>query len=92
MSKKWEFTLDVSDVFYTGPSEGEELEEGMRLVAQKVERYQNSMFPTDWEFESIADELVDAAQDRDIDWFNAAWDALYDWADHNRVWIKTRGD
>ena len=88
MNRPWEFTLDVSDVFYHGP-EDEPLFGAMRAVAQKVERWQNAMFPVDNEFELIADELVDAASAEDIEWFNLVWDALYDWADDSRVWVKT---
>ena len=89
MARPWEYTLDVSDVFYHGPSDREPLFEGMRGVAKKVEQYQSASWPVDHEFELIADELVDAASAEDIEWFNLVWDALYDWADEHRVWIKT---
>lgn len=85
----WEYTLDVSDVFYHGDSDREPLFEAMLAVAQKVERYQNASWPVDDELELIADELLDAAKAKDIEWFNLVWDALYDWADDHHVWIKT---
>jgi hypothetical protein len=90
LNGKWKHTLDVSDVFYHGdPDDVYALNKGMHDVAERVERWQNAYFPTDWEFEYIADELVDAASAEDIDWFNEVWDRLYDWADSNRVWVRT---
>lgn len=91
MSRMWEYRLDVGDVFYHGDDDYL-LNKGMHDVAERVERYQNAYFPVDDEFEDIADELVDAASAEDIEWFNAVWDALYDWADAHRVWIKTWED
>ena len=87
--KRWEHTLDVSEDFYTG-NDDRALETAMFRVAERVERWQNAMFPLDSDLEAIADDLVNAAYDDDIDWFNELWDMLYDWADGHRVWIKTR--
>lgn len=89
--KPWDYyTLDVSDAFYSGDDTGM-LNKAMHDVAELVERWQNANFPLDWDFEMLADELLDAARAEDIDWFNVVWDGIYDWADDHRVWIKTRG-
>lgn len=87
--KKWEHTLDVSLEFYTGDDD-RALETAMIRVSERVERWQNAMFPLDTDLEAIADDLVNAAYDNDINWFNELWDMLYDWADTNSTWIKTR--
>lgn len=89
VTNQWYYVLDVSDVFYHGDDDGEILFAAARAVAKKVEQWQNAMFPLSGELEELADELVDAASAEDIEWFNQVWDALYDWADANRVWIKT---
>jgi hypothetical protein len=43
-------------------------------------------------FDEIVEELQDAGESGECDWFNAVLAGLYDWCDSNSVWIELDGD
>lgn len=43
----------------------------------------------DAEWGELRDRVNDLAAAEGVEAFDEAWDEIYDWADHNDVWIKT---
>lgn len=75
----WRRTLDLSDVFRSDTPFAERRD----VMVKRV----RALNPSDGDLQQIADELADAA---DGDEWDIPWDEFYDWADANRVWVKTR--
>lgn len=84
----WDYTLDVSDVFHNEDDYTQE--ERLKAIAQRVDafaaRYDGEY---DSELDDLVEELTDAANDGAVVWFDQVWNAIYDWADDVRVWIRT---
>lgn len=91
---KWKNKLDVSSVWYDGEDTDEatpEIVESMHAIAVLVDIFRQKNYgKLDFELNMIAEELDDAAENNNIGWFNVVWDALYDWADAEGVWVQTR--
>lgn len=83
---KWIATVDVSDKW---KSDEYTTEAQMEYAAQVVDSF-SAKWDGDYkeELEMIAEELVDAAESEDVEWFDAVWGQFYDWADDVRVWVK----
>lgn len=79
--RRWARRLDVSDIFRGDAPWPERRDEMVRRV-RALDPLEN-----DGELQDIADELGDAA---DGDEWDGPWDAFYDWADFNDVWVVTR--
>mgnify|MGYP003403670693 FL=1 len=78
----WAMTLDVSDVFHR---EGMATVDKAKAIAARIQTHRwadSNGFVCD-----LADEL---AEQTDPDAFDVIWDAIYDEADRDRVWVKTR--
>ena len=83
MNKRWDYKLDVSDVFH---NDNLTLEQKRDLI---IARIKSSAFwtPADYELDEILDEL---SQVDDADYFDLVWNAFYDWCDvGKRVWVET---
>ena len=81
MSARWARRLDVSDVF-RGDSPWPVRRDEMVRRVRRLDRDES-----DGELQDIADRLGEA---EDFDEWDAPWNAFYDWADWNRVWVVTR--
>jgi hypothetical protein len=79
---QWRFTLELSDVFH---NEDLAFDECRDIIVQRVK--EAPFYDTDdIELIALIDELAEA---EDGDYFDHVWDAFYDWADENRVWVAT---
>jgi hypothetical protein len=83
---RWKHTLDIKAVW-----EDEEmpLPEKGKAICEKIKAAPFYPGPDGDDLEMIVEELEDAAKEDDVDWFDQVWSAFYDWADANRVWVKT---
>lgn len=79
---RWTHRLHLGDVFHN---------DDMTFEARRgaiVRRIKAARFYSDdnWTLWSVVDELADTTDPED---FDNVWDAFYDWADSNRVWVDT---
>lgn len=74
----WNRTLDLSDVFRADISFPEKRDIMVRRI--------RALAPESPTVQRLADQLATA---QDGDEWDGPWDAFYDWADVNRVWIQT---
>lgn len=83
---RWKHTLDIKAIW-----ESEELSfpEKGKAIVEKIKAAPFYDAERGGELEMIVEELEDAAAEDDVDWFDQAWSAFYDWADAERVWVKT---
>lgn len=79
MSARWQQKLDVSDVFRADMP----FEQRRDFMVDRVRML--ALF--DMELQEIADWLAESTT---VDEWDVSWDASYDWADANRVWVVTR--
>jgi hypothetical protein len=78
---RWRLTLDVADVFH---DESLTIAQKGTVIAHRIQRHR-------WADENdyvcdLADQL---AQQTNADDFDVIWDAIYDEADRDRVWVRT---
>lgn len=82
---RWKYKLRVGDVFH---DDEKSLAEKGQVIAARIKAAPFWEGNRD-ELEPLVDELVDAADAEDEHWFDLVWDAFYDWADAERVWVET---
>lgn len=82
----WERTLDVSDVFHNDALTFPEIRDAVVARIKNSPWYQNRDTTGFDEFGEHVEELAHVENADDFDEF---WDAIYDQADYDRVWIKT---
>lgn len=86
MTTTWEHQLDIDDVFH----------DDQLTVQQKTDAIVARIKAGDWYAElaedlaPVLEELNDAAEADDVEWWDQVWDAFYDIADAARIWVKTR--
>ena len=80
-------TIDLSDVWE--PSDDWDADHAQD-VAEKFSERAVTWSISNPEIGHIIEELKDAAEADDPSWFNNAWAAMYDHADADRIFIKTR--
>lgn len=83
----WLHTLDVREAF-----ELDDDVKSAKAIAAAVALFASAkVWSEDEELQQISEEMTDAANEYpfNIDWFNAAWNGFYNWADDNRVWVNT---
>lgn len=78
----WDRKFDVSDVFH---NESMTFEQRRDAICSRPRAH--PWFAENRELENIVEELEFS---EDGDEFDGPWDALYDEADYDRVWIETR--
>lgn len=84
----WAETLDVSDVFHDDELSFEERRDAIVAVLKASRWYRKA---DQHAFDGVVDIVNDhLAYAENADEFDAWWDELYDLADYDRVWIKTR--
>lgn len=81
---RWKHTLDIKVVWN---DEGMDLPEKGKAIVEKIKAA--PFWEEGGELEELVDELADAAEADDEHWFNLVWNEFYDWADAERVWVKT---
>ncbi|MEU4558443.1 hypothetical protein AB0F72_08635 [Actinoplanes sp. NPDC023936] len=83
----WDRTLDVRDLFHnTDLSDADRY----RRISERIQRspwYQNRDADG---FDEFGEAVRYLAQAEDAEEFNEYWDQIYDQADRDRVWVKTR--
>jgi hypothetical protein len=82
---EWVKTVDVSSVFHNDDMDFDDKVDAIVDIFRKE-------FPSDisdlyWELADILECLESAT---DVDDFDSIWNEMYDWADENHIWIKTR--
>ncbi len=81
---RWKHTLDIKAIW---DNEEMPLPEKGKAIVEKIKAA--PFYGDDDELEMIVEELGDAAEADDVRWFDMVWNAFYDWADAERVWVKT---
>lgn len=78
----WAMTLDVSDVFHSTDLS----------TADKAQRIAARILTHRWAHINgvVADLADELAEQTDPENFDVIWNAIYDEADYDRVWVKTR--
>jgi hypothetical protein len=84
----WEHTINLAGVFHNEDLTFEERRDRIVDVIRASTWYKNRVEGTN--VFDVLYELVDELADTTTgDEFNVVWDAVYDEADYDRVWIKT---
>jgi hypothetical protein len=83
---RWKHTLDVKDLW---DDDEMGLPEKGKAIAGRIRAMPFWGKDDGGDLEQIVEELEDAAEADDERWFDLVWDAFYDWADAERVWVKT---
>lgn len=86
----WNGKLDISDVFHNDELTIVQKTWTITTRIKGARWYADALEDTCGEFDSILEELTDAAAEGDIGWWDATWDAFYDHADALRIWVVTR--
>ena len=94
---RWNYTIDIKDEWDLTKKYGDkvprvELKKLVDLVHKLIQRLPENLLT--WNLLDALDLLEESVDDNveefaDLDLFNEGWNQLYDWADYNRVWIKT---
>lgn len=99
---RWDYTLDFTHFYHnddlTIKEKGEMVSKKINRVLKKYLDWDNNRDHFDFELDDIQDAMmnitghVGTCTERSVytEEFNEWMDALYDWCDSNRVWIKTR--
>lgn len=86
----WKHTLKLGDVFHaedmTFPERRDAIVARIRAAGWFKRAAADEDFDFGYEITNIVDDLADAD---DPSAFDAAWEAFYDWADEQRVWVET---
>ncbi len=84
----WAHRIDVSHVFHNEDMTFEQRRDAIVRIlrASPWLREDTGNLMHLWTLQELVDEL---AETRDGDEFDGPWDALYDEADYDRVWIRT---
>jgi hypothetical protein len=86
--RNWKHRLRVEDVFHnddlTLEAKTEAIVTKIKASGWYAEANENG------ELESLLEELTDAAQADDTPWWDTVWNAFYDVADAERVWVSTQ--
>lgn len=78
----WLHTLRLADVFHNDDMTREQRRDAI------VERIRSAPFYDEDDFELVG--TVDELAETDTaEYMDQVWDAFYDWADINRVWVET---
>lgn len=79
---RWKHTLYLKDVFHDDDMTLEQRRDAIVARIKAAPFWHGG----EWELADIVDELADVDTPS---YFDAVWNAFYDWADANRVWVET---
>ena len=85
----WKHNLYLAPMFH---SEEMSLESKTKLIIMRIRSrpWFNEDFGYFQELEDLLEEMSDAGEADDVEWFDAVWNAMYDIFDAERVWVVTR--
>ena len=83
----WNNRLDIYDIFHDDEISLAEKSTAITERIKKASWYEESNY--NGELEMILEEMTDAAEEDDVDWWDKCWDAFYGIADADRIWVKT---
>lgn len=83
----WAHRVDVSDVFH---NERMTFEQRRDTIANRLKNTRWYQDADQAEFNGVYDTVNELGNAEDVEEFDGWWDELYDLADIDRVWIKTR--
>lgn len=84
---EWKYTIDVASVFHSETLSFEERRDAVASTLRGSSWVRSKTGPYDNLLPALVDELADT---EDVDEFDSVWGAVYDEADTDRAWIKTR--
>lgn len=86
--RNWKHRLRLEDTFH---NDDLTLEAKTEAIVTRI-KASNWYGPAnlDGELGLILEELTDAAEADDVTWWDSVWNAFYDVADAERVWVTTR--
>lgn len=77
----WNDTLPLADVWHNDDMTWEQKRD---TAAERIKCLPH------WGHDDELEQLVEEMEDCDtVSWFDQVWDAFYDWADAERVWVET---
>ncbi|MEE9125395.1 MAG: hypothetical protein V3U14_13030 [candidate division NC10 bacterium] len=82
---QWKHKIDLSDIFNDEDRTFLQCRDAIVTVL-RADTWLAARFDDDDELYGIVDELNDTDTE---EWFNSAWNAFYDWADGERLWVNT---
>lgn len=86
---RWRKTIDVAAIFANFDPDADDIADTRDDIVAILERdLASDLANNDYGLEQVIDGLRYAET---LDEFNEAWDYFYDWADDERVWVKTGG-
>jgi len=80
----WKHTLDLRDVFH---SDVLSFEDRRDIIVGRIRA--SSWFKEYREYDDLQMAVEELADTDEVEWFDAVWDAIYDIADADRMWIST---
>lgn len=88
--KKWKYQLNLAHIFH---NEERTLADRTRIIVENIKGrswYLKFEEREKEEMDQILEELQDAADENDTEWWDSVWSAFYDIADAEGVWVTTR--
>jgi len=85
----WKNTLNLVPYFHNDDLTLEEKTKDIILVIKSRPWFNEDLYYFQ-EFENLLEELSDAGEADDVEWFDTVWSAMYDIFDGERIWVKTR--
>jgi hypothetical protein len=82
----WTYQLHLEDVFHDDKLS---LKDKTDTIVGRI-KAESWYSAASYELEGVLEELNDAADCGDVEWWDQVWDAFYDVADTHRVWVTTR--
>lgn len=84
----WKHHLYLAPMFH---SEELSLEQKTKMIIERIKSrpWFEKLHYVD-NLNDILEEISDAGEADDVEWFDAAWSAAYDIFDAERVWVETR--
>ena len=83
----WKYTLDLTSEFNN--AQDSPPEKFGKLIARKLQTDAYIKQNGDRYSRMIITRLANMEADCSFDDFDEIWDEFYDWADQNKIWIKT---
>lgn len=85
--RAWAHTVDVSSVWRD--FDEEQVNASAQSLAALLKA--SAWYKAYDEFSDLHQAVEELGDADTMEWFDAVWDGIYDLADYDRVWVKTRG-